>query len=76
MASQAPPSTAPDSAQAAAKPREEPASMKKEAHLLEIFSEIPSITAAWGLDLPDGGLSLTVRPHCAWFWILDSGYQL
>ena len=46
--------------------REEPAGMEQEAQLLESFSEIPSISAAWGQDLPDGGLSLTVRlcPRC------------
>ena len=44
----------------AGKAREEPAGMERQAQLLENFSEIPSISAAWGQDLPDGGLSLTV----------------
>lgn len=34
--------------------------MERQAQLLESFSEIPSISAAWGQDLPDGGLTLTV----------------
>ena len=34
--------------------------MERQAQLLESFAEIPSISAAWGQDLPDGGLSLTV----------------